>query len=159
MKNASGIAALILGILSVFSIAGCVKAQHEYSQFMSYSNSSEGAVEGFFRGLQRGSQGDPFGAVLDIVSQERTLKEEASSSRFWAWIFVIATVISLVVYAGARATQPKPASNETTQAAPADFKHIVSCERCGQQLRVPSGKGRLQVRCPSCNHSFSYKSL
>jgi hypothetical protein len=118
MKKASGIAAVILGVLSFFNIAGCIKAEHDYSQFESYSNSSVGEVEGFVRGLRSGSQGDPFGAALDIVSQGRTLSEDASSSSFWAWTCTIATVISSIVYSRAPAMAKAPQSSEPISPKP-----------------------------------------
>src|SRR6266496_514863 len=40
----------------------------------------------------------------------------------------------------------------------ADSTEIVSCRntRCGQQLRIPTGEV-LQVTCPTCGMSFTYK--
>lgn len=32
------------------------------------------------------------------------------------------------------------------------------CERCGQRLRVPKGKGSVKVTCPKCGTSFKAKS-
>ncbi len=32
---------------------------------------------------------------------------------------------------------------------------LVQCESCGQNLRVPTGKGNIQVTCPKCSHKFS----
>ena len=32
------------------------------------------------------------------------------------------------------------------------------CPSCGQQMRVPRGKGRIQVTCRSCGASFEEKS-
>lgn len=34
-----------------------------------------------------------------------------------------------------------------------DNKRIISCEKCGAKLRIPSDKNIL-VHCPSCSHSF-----
>jgi hypothetical protein len=159
MKTPSSIVTLVLAILTLFSIASCMKAQHDYTAYINYHKSSAGYVEDFARGFRGGSQGDFFGPILDHVSEKRRLAESVSSGRFWGWIFLIATGVSFAVFLRAARTPPKPASNTASQAAPADFKHIISCERCGQQLRVPSGKGRLLVRCPSCTHSFPYYSL
>ncbi|WP_425538376.1 hypothetical protein [Microaceticoccus formicicus] len=30
----------------------------------------------------------------------------------------------------------------------------MSCPNCKEELRVPRGKGKLKVTCPSCKHSF-----
>lgn len=37
------------------------------------------------------------------------------------------------------------------------YRHL-SCPSCGQRVRVPRGKGRIRVRCPSCGASFETKS-
>ena len=40
-----------------------------------------------------------------------------------------------------------------------DKEHIYfKCPNCGQQLRVPRGKGRITVTCRSCGASFQEKS-
>ncbi len=31
------------------------------------------------------------------------------------------------------------------------------CEHCGKKLRITGGKGRLQITCPLCGHSFIVK--
>lgn len=32
------------------------------------------------------------------------------------------------------------------------------CPKCHQQLRVPKGKGKLEITCPKCGHHFNRKS-
>lgn len=32
------------------------------------------------------------------------------------------------------------------------------CPQCGQELRVPKGKGKLQIRCPKCGNEFVKKT-
>ena len=34
----------------------------------------------------------------------------------------------------------------------------LSCPGCGQQLRLPRGKGKLNARCPKCGHQFQVKT-
>lgn len=38
-----------------------------------------------------------------------------------------------------------------------DYK-FFSCPGCRGRLRVPRGKGRLQITCPRCGHRFSGKT-
>lgn len=35
---------------------------------------------------------------------------------------------------------------------------IFVCSKCQQMIRVPRGKGRIQIRCPKCGNSFVKKS-
>lgn len=38
-----------------------------------------------------------------------------------------------------------------------DHKYF-SCPKCGQQMRVPRGKGKLSITCRGCGHVFQKKS-
>lgn len=36
--------------------------------------------------------------------------------------------------------------------------HYYKCASCGQTLRVPKGKGKIEITCPKCKKSFTKKS-
>ncbi len=36
--------------------------------------------------------------------------------------------------------------------------HYYSCPQCRQKLRVPRGRGRIQISCPKCGNQFVKKS-
>lgn len=35
---------------------------------------------------------------------------------------------------------------------------VVKCPNCGQKIRIPKGKGLLQVKCPNCRIEFRVNS-
>lgn len=36
--------------------------------------------------------------------------------------------------------------------------HIYSCPNCGQKIRMPRGKGKVEISCPKCHNKFIKKA-
>ena len=53
----------------------------------------------------------------------------------------------------ARITGGRRSSGGRSRSSDPDHK-IFNCPQCGQKVRVPRGRGRIQIRCPKCGRQF-----
>lgn len=47
-------------------------------------------------------------------------------------------------------------ASESTISASAPAQQVIPCTSCGQKIRVPTNRGSLKVRCPSCRNEFPW---
>lgn len=38
------------------------------------------------------------------------------------------------------------------------YYKFFKCPGCGQKIRIPKGHGKIEIRCPKCNHRFIRRS-
>lgn len=38
------------------------------------------------------------------------------------------------------------------------YYHIYTCPSCGQKVRIPRGKGKIEISCPKCHSKFVKRS-
>ena len=46
----------------------------------------------------------------------------------------------------------------TASTVAVSYTHLYRCPKCRQKLRVPRGRGRIQISCPRCGTQFIKKS-
>ena len=47
---------------------------------------------------------------------------------------------------------------EKTKIAQKKVYHIYRCPGCGQKIRIPKGKGKIEISCPKCQTKFRKRS-
>lgn len=52
----------------------------------------------------------------------------------------------------------KKINTEKKIAGQRKYYGFYKCPGCGQKIRVPKGRGKIQIRCPKCNEKFIRKS-
>ncbi len=75
----------------------------------------------------------------------------AYAAKAWAFFGPMATSLKKW-WAGVKATFRKKGPKR------GDGYCIFTCPRCGQKVRVPSGKGRIAITCPKCRNEFVEKT-
>ena len=87
------------------------------------------------------------GVAVSAVGMTRAIRERAGSTP-----------------SGTKVRDPeRPRAKESPKESPkgsggAQEPWILTCDSCGKKLRVPRGRGSLQVTCPGCKARFAFDS-
>ncbi len=116
---------------------------------------------------------DQFGRFLSWVTVALLLISLFARGRIWFWI-----AFALLVYqyfrVFSRNIPKRYAENQAYLKATSRVRnavasqkreleqrrthHIYRCPNCRQKIRVPRGKGKIEIRCPKCQTTFVKKS-
>ena len=116
---------------------------------------------------------DQMGQMLSAVSMVFLIISLFSRNRAWFLLAVIGIVYNyfrmfskniskryaenqkyLKMTAGIR----RRLASWKSQLAQRKIYHIYRCPGCKQKIRVPRGRGKIEIRCPKCNTRFVKKS-
>ena len=116
---------------------------------------------------------DQMGQMLSAVSMVFLIISLFSRNQVWFLLAVIGIVYNyfrmfskniskryaenqkyLTMTAGIR----RKLASWKSQLAQRKIYHIYRCPGCKQKIRVPRGRGKIEIRCPKCNTRFVKKS-
>ena len=116
---------------------------------------------------------DQMGQMLSAVSMVFLILSLFSRNQGWFLLAVIGIVYNyfrmfskniskryaenqkyLTMTAGIR----RKIASRKSQLAQRKIYHIYRCPGCKQKIRVPRGRGKIEIRCPKCNTRFVKKS-
>ena len=116
---------------------------------------------------------DQMGQMLSAVSMAFLILSLFSRNQGWFLLAVIGIVYNyfrmfskniskryaenqkyLTMTAGIR----RKIASWKSQLAQRKIYHIYRCPGCKQKIRVPRGRGKIEIRCPKCNTRFVKKS-
>lgn len=116
---------------------------------------------------------DQMGQMLSAVSMVFLIISLFSRNQAWFLLAVIGIVYNYFRMFSkniSKALRGKPEISEDdggnpekacfleTQLAQRKIYHIYRCPGCKQKIRVPRGRGKIEIRCPKCNTRFVKKS-
>ena len=97
--------------------------------------------------------------AVDLAARTRWLSLVAIALLAYAWFRITSKDVAARARENERATKaagpvlswlanPVDAAREARA-----YKHLA-CPACGQRVRIPRGKGKVRVTCPSCHRRF-----
>ena len=100
--------------------------------------------------------GDQFSLALLGCSIVFNLLSSLLGLRFFYWLYLICICYALFRVLS-RNVSKRRASSLRNQMKDKEHRYF-RCPNCKQQMRVPKGKGRIQVTCRNCGVTFEEKS-
>ena len=116
---------------------------------------------------------DQMGQMLSAVSMVFLIISLFSRNQAWFLLAVIGIVYNYVrmfskniskryaenqKYLTMTAGIRRKLASWKSQLAQRKIYHIYRCPGCKQKIRVPRGRGKIEIRCPKCNTRFVKKS-
>ena len=116
---------------------------------------------------------DQMGQLLSAVSMVFLIISLFSRNQAWFLLAVIGIVYNYVrmyskniskryaenqKYLKMTAGIRRKLASWKSQLAQRKIYHIYRCPGCKQKIRVPRGRGKIEIRCPKCNTRFVKKS-
>lgn len=125
--------------------------------------------EKFMRFMQGRYGMDQFGRFLSGLTIVLLIISLFSGNQIW-YLLALAALVYSYFRMFSRNIQKRYAENQKYLAATAKIRqafyrkkgelqqrkthHIYRCPDCKQKIRVPRGRGRIEIRCPKCNARF-----
>ena len=102
---------------------------------------------------------DQMGQMLSAVSMVFLIISLFSRNQAWFLLAVIGIVYNYFrMFSKMTAGIRRKLASWKSQLAQRKIYHIYRCPGCKQKIRVPRGRGKIEIRCPKCNTRFVKKS-
>lgn len=95
------------------------------------------------------------GFVLSIFTGRIVIGEVVSLGRIFYWIGLLVLVYCYFRIFSKNIYKRTQENNRFLQRK---THHIYRCPGCKQKIRIPRGKGKIEIRCPKCGKTFIKRS-
>ena len=129
--------------------------------------------EKFIRFMQGRYGGDQFGRFLSGAAVVLLIISLFSRHDIWFWLALAVLIYNYFrifsknipkryaenqKYLALTASLRRKAYGKKNEFSQMRTHHIYRCPGCRQKIRVPRGRGRIEIRCPKCGTTFIRKS-